>query len=489
MRWSSLVAGLVPLLSLAGCGPEPAVPGEGSEHGEGSEYAEVCGTLGPHRMLEFAPGEWLHSRFGGERIGDRLYFITGTGEAQYPELGPPDATVYSTGLCGEDRRHLADDIRWVFTRDNFPGVLLGCRGTIDGPLFVLDPAGMAAPRLLAPAGCRVDEWATHGFVQVEEYAEDIGRVLFYSYPTDLGAGSISPVVLAEAIQVRHHVLRADEVLALDPDDNLIRIALPDGQITVEQAGVRAFLASQDGRYLAWEDLATADDDPQGTLGDLVLRDRETGVETVLAAAPHHLRMARLSSERIELWHRDEFGGGNLIALPSFAATEVPPHRRLVFTLSDRRWLMEGDDEAWYLRDPVDGTEVLLTAEPGRVNRASVEFMYILRRAEDAEPRESSELWRYPLDGGEPEQLAQRVTTDWSWLPDERVYTLVDLDAESFGDLVVIDPETLEERRLDSRAKELAWFGWVTNIVEDDTIAYQVLDGDRSGVWIVRPASE
>ncbi|MFZ6185813.1 hypothetical protein [Nannocystis pusilla] len=284
------------------------------------------------------------------------------------------------------------------------------------------------------------------------------------------------------------MLHADEVLALDLDDNLIRIALPDGQITVEQPGVRDFRASQAGRYLAWEDLATADDDPEGSLGDLVLRDRGTGVETVLATAPHEFRMGRLSSERVEVWHRDLFGGGRLIDLPSLAASEVPPHRRLRFPFTDRRWLMEGEDEAWYLLDPVAGTEVLITAELGHVDRASAESMYFMPRTEGAEPTETRELWRYPYDGGEPEQLAQRVT-EWDWLPDERIYTLVDLDAEGLGDLVVIDRETLEETRLDSRARRLSKFAWFTDVVENDTIAYQVFDGERSGVWIVRPAGE
>lgn len=487
MRWPSLVACLAPLLPFAGCGPEPAVPGEGAEDGEGSEYAEVCGTLGPHRLLEFAPGERLRNDFGDQRVGDRLYFIITTGPLQYPEPSGP-ATVFSTGLCGEDRRHIADGIGHVFDREQFPGVLLGCRDALDGPLFVLDPAGTAAPRLLAAAGCRYDEWSAHGWVQVEEHAEGIGRVLFYPYPTDVGAGPSSPVVLAEAIQARQHVRHADEVLALDLDDNLIRIALPDGQITVEQPGVRDFRASEDGRYLAWEDLATADDDPEGSLGDLVLRDRRSGVDTVLATAPHEFRMGRLSSERVEVWHRDLFGGGRLIDLPSLAASEVPPHRRLWFPFTDRLWLMEGEDEAWYLLDPVTGTEVLITAEPGHVDRASAEFMYFIPRPEGAEATEARELWRYPYDGGEPELLAQRVT-EWSFLPDERIYTLVDLDAEGLGDLVVIDRETLEETRLDSRARRLSNLPWFTDVVENDTIAYQVFDGERSGVWIVRPADE
>ncbi|WP_434420990.1 hypothetical protein [Nannocystis pusilla] len=485
MRWPS-VACLVPLLSLVSCGPKPGAPDGGSGHSEDSEYAEVCGTPGPHRLLEFAPGERLRFKFGHERIDDRLYFITSTGPLQYPEPSET-ATVYSTGLCGEDRRRIADGIGLVFTREQLPGVLLGCRDLLDGPLFVLDPAGIAPPRRLAPAGCRVGEWSTHGLVQVVESAGDLGRVLFYPYPADLDAESMAPVVLAEAIQTPHYVLHDDELFALDPDDNLIRITVPDGEITVEQPAARGFKVSEDARYLVWEDLATADD-AQGSPGDLVVRDRWTGVDTILAAAPHSLSIGGFSSEEVELLQLDAFGGGRLIDLPSFVTTEFPPHRRIWHRFSDRQWLMEGEDGGWYLFDPIAGAEVFITADPGDVQRATAEFMYFERRAEGAARTDPSELWRYPYDGGEPEQLAQRVTA-WDWLSDERIYTLVDIDAEGLGDLVVIDPETLEERRLDSRVRDLGWLAWFTSIVENDTIAYQVLDGDRSGVWIVRPADE
>lgn len=484
MHRPSLAISLGALLLLPTCGPDAAGP---------SEFAEICGTRGPHRLLALAEGERIHPFFGATRIGDRLYFIAGVGEDNFlGQSKPTTATVYSTGLCGEDRRPIAEDIRQVFESGYLPGVLLGCRGEVSGDLLVLDPAGVTAPRLLISGGCWADTWTAHGVVREDEYAEDIARHLFYPYPADLDAGPIEPVVLVDRIQShRYRVLTApatEELLALDLDGDLLRIALPGGETTVLQAAVDDFHASADGHYLAWEDRLTASDDPDGSAGDIILRDRWTGVDTVLAPAPHPFGLSRLDADQVRL-SKGADAGGRIIALPSLEEAEIPAGRRLVSQLSNERWLLGGDGGGWYLHDPVAGTETLLTAEPGRLLGFSDDRMLFLRGDPGADKGTAHELWSYPFEGGAPELLAARVTEP-GWLADGRIFTVVDADVEGLGDLVIVEPDTLTERWLDGRALPLApYFGWYTNIAERDTIAYQVLDGERSGVWIARPAAE
>lgn len=472
------------LLLLSACGPEPVADSE-------PEYDEVCGTRGPHRLFAFEPGEWLHSPLGDTRIGDRLYFITGTGET-WGGVGPlPEtAKVHSTGLCGEDRRFIADDVRNVFQREQLPGVLFGCRGSVSGDLLVLDPAGTNAPQVLIPNGCWLDEWTEHGIVLEVEYEEHTAsRLLFYPYPTDVHAGPLEPIVLVDPIEPHRGQLFIDddEVLALDLDGNLLRIALPDGETTVEQTDVDDFRVSPDGRYLVWEDRLTADDDNKIT-GKLTLRDRETGVDTVLALAPSSYQPRRVMPTYIELTKLD--GGGRVIALPSLETVELPPNRTLRSQIPERGWLLHGEYDAWYLWDPITREETLITTDTGDSLRITADAMQQILHRDPAAPWPApGELWRYPFDGSAPELLARRVVEPW-YLEDGRVYDVPVVDAEGLGDLVLVDPDTLAEQRIDSHVMPpIRGFGWHTPIVEQDTIAYQVLDGERSGIWIVRPAAQ
>jgi hypothetical protein len=453
-------------------------------------FEEICGTLGPHRLFVLEPGEWLH-QLGDVRIGDRLYFIAGTGKTEFPGApAPVTATVSSTGLCGEDRRFIADDIRIVFEREKFPGALFGCRGEISGDLFVLDPAGVTPPRLLVSDGCDSADWTSHGIVRKVQATDDAARLLFYPYPADLDAGPIEPTVLVDSIAPwGYTVTDEDELLALDLDGNLLQIDLPDGELSVVQAAVARFSAGVDGRYLIWEDRLTGSDDPEGPRGDLVLRDRRSGIDTVLAKAPHAFG-ARLyeHEERVEL-SAGRFAGGRTVALPSLAETEIPAGRRLVSLFSEDRWLMEGEDGGWYIRNPVAGTETLVTRDPGSLYSRGSNGMRMLREPASG-PDGHFELWHYPFDGGEPELRAARVTAPPGHLADSRTYTVVDADAEGLGELVLVDPLTLAEHRLDDRVHvPHPQFGWFSTLVDRDTIAYQVFDGERSGVWIARPAAE
>ncbi len=425
MHRPSLAVSVSALLLLPVCGPDTAEP---------SEFAELCGTLGPHRLLALEPGERLDPFFGATRVDDRLYFIAGVGEEQFlGQIRPVTRTVSSTGLCGEDRRVIADDIRLVFKREKLPGLLLGCRGELEGDLVVLDPAGVTAPRLLISDGCSGATWTDQGIARVDEDADNGVRILFYPYPVDPDAAPIEPVVLAERIQDRSNVSfthgpAGEELLAVNLDGDLLRLSLPGGETTVLQTAVHNFDASSDGHYLVLEDLLTASDDPGDSPGDLTLRDRWTGVDTVLATAPHPFLIVRFRESTIQLSGGLD-DGGRVIALPSLAEAEIPAGRNLVFQLSNERWLLTGDD-GWYLRNPVAGTETLLTAEHGGLVGANLDHMDMLHDG----------------PGGEPGGHALPLTPFFDW------------------DTLLNGPER-------------------------DMIAYQVLDDERSGVWIARPAAE
>jgi hypothetical protein len=92
-------------------------------------------------------------------------------------------------------------------------------------------------------------------------------------------------------------------------------------------------------------------------------------------------------------------------------------------------------------------------------------------------------------------LAHRATAFHDWLSDGRLLTPVGVDERWLGELAIVDPETLEERRIDTRVAALSGVeladvpkGQPTRrVVDDDTIVYAVSDGERTGVWLARPA--
>lgn len=97
------------------------------------------------------------------------------------------------------------------------------------------------------------------------------------------------------------------------------------------------------------------------------------------------------------------------------------------------------------------------------------------------------LWRVPIDGGEPELLVERMSRRMWRLTDGRRLGPVEIDGQSLGALVLVDPETGAELRLDERvvAPSLSF----ARLEEDELVTYSVSDGERSGVYLAKvPAS-
>jgi hypothetical protein len=98
------------------------------------------------------------------------------------------------------------------------------------------------------------------------------------------------------------------------------------------------------------------------------------------------------------------------------------------------------------------------------------------------------VWeRAYFDTGERELIAHRASVTSRHLPDDRAITVVDIDERLVGDLVVIEPDSLAERRIDDHVL-MTGLGIDSPLTPlgEGLIAYGVRDGNRSGVWLVRP---
>jgi hypothetical protein len=106
-----------------------------------------------------------------------------------------------------------------------------------------------------------------------------------------------------------------------------------------------------------------------------------------------------------------------------------------------------------------------------------------------ELRAEGQLWRYPYDGSKAELVARRATRGrTSWL-DGRIVTPVEVDESWVGELVIVEPGTLAEGTIDARVHGRASYAELSGDLEPDALAYMVRDGDRTGVWVARPAVE
>lgn len=465
------------------CGPESA-PAP-------AEFEEICGAEGPHRLLEL-DAEQRMLAWGVRRIGERLYYFVGTGEGE-PIFGfpqPATSTVHATGLCGEDPVVVADDVWQVFEHPRYPGALFGCRGGWGGDLVVLDPSGASEPRLLAADACYAS-WTDHGLVRFAQTDEETAQVLLYPFPADLAGGPIEPIVLLEAVRFGASSfggsIFADEVLALDLADNIVRVSLPGGDVSIEQSGVLGFEATE--RWLLWQDLASADDEPEDPTADILLRDRESGDDMFLARRRFGHNYPQLSDRRVLMItaeHRETL----LVELPALEVIAVPDGQHPRGRLDDGRWLTEvGYAGPWHLLDR-DGTTTLVTADTG-VPGWGPEELTLLRIPESPQagaPAEG-ELWQYPFDGGKPELLARRANIGRLTLPDRGVVTTVGVDAQWVGRLVAVERETLAERELDDRVHGRVGLLDRDGDLEPDALVYTVVDGVRSGVWTAWPAAQ
>jgi hypothetical protein len=497
MRRSGAAIGCIgAVMTWMACGPEPIAQ---------EELEEVCGQTGPFRILELHPDRQLF--FGWpERSGDRLLFLThrvdSTDAAEnFPKTSAPE--VWSTGLCGESPVRLASGVGRIFKIDRWPEVVLGCVDA-TGEVVSFDPLGEREPHVVfagdpeAPR-CAL-RWTDHGLLAVDRHDEDFGALVLSPYPDDPFTQTAEPVVLLDDVRITDSGsggtgIVADSirtfpefVLALDGEGTLLRVDLADRSVAPLLQDVRALDASRDGRWLIWEDATSTSDDTGES--DIFLRDMSTGTDTLLARTslrinPFPLNMA--GNGLVEL----EFAYGGLeprriFFLPELDFVDVPPDRRFNARVDDRRWVGSSVLDHYYdLLELRTGTSRRLFERPARIQWYEEDALVLFEAKHcciEGGWRDEGPMWRVPYDGP-PQQIARRATDYTTPLLDGRVLGSVNIDEGWLSDLVLTDPETLEERVLDEHVfatSVSARWGEAEGLV-----SYSIRDGDRSGVYLAR----
>ncbi len=485
-------------LAALGCGSEPTYV----------EFAEVCGEAGPVRVLELARGERLSRR--PMQVGERVVFSVGRGEAgESGEAAPrtsATSTVWTTGLCGEAPRRLAEEVDTVFSIAQWPGVLLACDADV-GEVLVLDPEGEAPPHVLLTnlEGCGV-RWTAQGLVGLakatEGEAADAGlaTLLLYPLPQDPRGRTAEPVTLLDAVRVRGRenestgvYLSAFEefVLALTPEDELVRIDLADRAISSVQTGVVGFLADGVGRYLLWQDATPTDDHPTFPAGKVFLRDRNDSTDVFLGETTVVYNASAM---------RFIEGGALLLELPAIRVFSVPDMGfhdlpdlgRVTARLDEQRWLMAGKGMLSLVElDSGEATQLYRgSGDILRVLGDRVELLQVPPCCERSSLRAEGPLWSVSYEG-EVRRLAARASRYGHTFKDGRRAVAVDIGGDWRGTLQLTDPEAQETLRIDSGVFAQSFVA--PQVFGADVLVYSIPEGERAGVWIARmpaaPASE
>lgn len=457
--------------------------------------AEVCGAPGPFHLLPLAPDE----RVGPEDknfavVGERLLFIASKGQRSLsPVVGPlPETTtVYAVGPCGEDPVVVAQDIGSIHEEPLWPGVALGC--TMRGrDLVRLDPSGAAEPVLLAADACGATV-TRHGLLRYVSTDDNRYTANFFPLLDPAGPTFGAPILVAEpapatSLRSKAVLLLPDEVLLLEAGGDLVSFALPGLTRTVLQAGVVTFDASDDARYLLYQVGTTIVTDPSNPIGKIYIRDRLSGISAPIGAGPlghGHPHFFAPDAARVTLSSPNDHQ--RTISLPAFKIADAPEGHELIAPLPDGRWLSKSDNTGpWHVLDLEAGQATLVSSNQG-LPRAYTEQHLDLLLNGSSDLKTALPLVRFFFDGRKPQILAERANRDAIVREDGQILTMVDVDATWLGALTLVDPSTREASHIADHVVPAQILDHWVHPTEPDTLVYSVVDGERTGVWLARPA--
>ncbi len=486
------IVGMLGLAGLAGlgCGAAPTY----------AEFGEVCGEAGPVRVLELSPGErlWPQPWMFGERV---VYEIR---RVQVDAAGKPDPrgdvkrTFWTTGPCGEAPRELASGAQIFLTTERWPDVLLAC-DPVAGEVSVLDPEGVRPPNVVFAGldGCAL-WWSEFGLVSVETDVEgdDVataGRLLLRTYPQDPYVDSAGPATLLGAVPTSitdrpsylHLRVFEDFVLAVTPEQALVRIGLGDGVVKTVQTGVAGFISDDEGRYLLWQDASPTNNNIHHPAGKLFLHDRDDGTDAFLGEGVLYSNYGALDyiERGIIYLYLDAV---RVFTLPGLGFLDLPMDS-VRLAIDETRWLLEGW-ESFSIVDIVTGEATVLYRGAGEMMRLSDQSFDLLLVPhldlddDEASLREEGPLWDIPYED-EPRLLAARATRFGHRFKDGRRAGVVDIGADFRGTLHLTDPATDAAPLIDEDV--FVNVSAAPQMFGDDVVMYSIHEGERAGVWIAK----
>lgn len=487
---------MLALAFLASCGPDARPT---------ADLDPVCGEPGPHRVLELDGGTAPLSTYSGiQRFGDRIYAIVGAaphrsdaqidGADYWPTPLPASTTVWSFGPCGESPRVVAEDLLWMTEHERWPGAVLGRTGLGEGDIVVVDPEGIEPQRTFIRDVGSLDPWTDVGVLATlpRGYESEAPRTLRLTpYPERIEDAPRAPETLLENVVYGTVEGRGGEAFAVTTAGDAVVIDLNSRETTTLWTGVGGLDVSQDGRWVVVTEASADAQSPRA----VQLIHRDAGTVSAIGEATNACCDAEIFPDDVVRVPLDGETGFStrLVTLPSLEAIDVPSPLSVYLRIEDGRWLTQRAGTEYLLYDHETGDLEPLFDGPSNRWSMSGERMELLQTRSFSSPdamREEAKLWEVTYDGSEPELLARRATPEWMRLADGRVATPLDIGEDYLGQLVVIDPQTLDELWVDDDVfMHLPTQNHEPVFDDEDALAYSVVDGDRSGIWLTRVAAD
>ena len=492
MHGRSTSLSLVLALSLAACSDDTIGPTP-------SEFDELCGENEPFHLLPLDPGQrpdYVDTRVFAERYIIWLRF--GDASDNYT------TEIWSVGRCGEDPTHLATGtLSWMRGGvDPYPPDIPFICDESNQRTLALDPSGILPPNEVFETHHDCLGWAHPAGVLTILGAGNTGALVLQPWPDDPLTETAEQIVLVDEVKAHafpttdlffhpYDVLSVSEndVLAITGADKLIAVSLDDFSVNVLADDVREF--ERGDRYILYQGTEITNDDPEWPEGPIFLLDRETGEstqldETALAytVVPRglpveslgllHYRVAPYGIENADRWVR-------LDTLESYPG---PDGLQPIRAIDDTRMVLFRYFSDVYVLDISTGGLTLIDDGPSTLTGFG-ESLTILRGDGDA-------LLDISYDG-EVRTLARHVSGDWTrtMLSGGRIVTPYAVRDDDIGDLIVVDPDTLDERYIDHdiRSWSVRTHAEAPSTTELEIVSYMVIDADpdRHGIWLAKPA--
>jgi hypothetical protein len=488
---------VIALLGMMACAPDDKPR---------AELDDVCGEPSPFRLLELDDDRTV--AFAGQlQVEQRrlieVAYLDEDNHEDYPARSGQE--LWSVGECGETPTLLANDAHSWALLDVWPDIPLACRDE-SGEIIALDPTGHHPPNVVfRDTGCGGDitPW---GLITSTPNDDAItASMLLLAYPDDPWTQTATATVLFDDLRVAPDPADVqpsniwstatfdDEIFAITLGDELIRFSLIDGTTTIEATGVRSFQISPDRKWIVWQDMTvTGENDIGWQEGQLFLRDRDRGTDSHLADTSLSFTIEPFSfvDDGIVRIYLGGFGTKpqRFFAIATGESFDLPPGHQSYTRLPDGDWLDQGFfgygpfasfDRATFASEPLFEHEGWLSDLDDHLEILQGSAHAFLNDFD----RVQGPLWSIDFEG-ERELLAHRAGPFYRRMADGAVLTRLDPNDRWLGDLVVVEPESLEEQLVDSHVATGAW------VLDDgETMLYGVSDHERTGVWLARLAAD
>lgn len=465
---------------------------------EPAELAELCGETGPVQILALDPARAL-ARVDHLRVVDDRHVLLVSYRGDEVTLkgfpGVAEQELWAVGPCGEAPVLLHEgQPRVIGLSEVWRDDLFVCDAA-TGDVAIVDPFGqIASRRVFQTTDCDVKA-IDEGLLTLAVQDDSTTALSLQRWPDDPWQSEAELETVLGSIRTPLYLSMLDAIgvtdeslFAVTSDDALVEVSRLDATTTSIATGVVDFAVDPSGRWVVWQ---TAVDDIDALDGPIQLLDRAADVTTPLGdASIRQTVLGPFDYADLGLLHlrRDADARDRFFRLDAeLESFDGPSDRWVQFRIGPTRVLV-GDwfDGPFTWFDLATFTSGSIFAGRGSL-RGTADAMLLVEDVvcciDEAGNRKAGKLWRVS-DEAEPRLLARRATLGFVEGIDGRIITPVEVRSDWTSTLVIVEPETLDERAIASGVLRFSP-EVIADVEGDSVVLYTRVDAQEQGVWLAR----